>query len=72
MTSWLEIRSSSRKVSAYLNLLGNLARKNSVTMRSLSGVGPMDSNAPNVGTLATAKFTHEVYINATAVIARHP
>jgi hypothetical protein len=41
-------------------------------MRSLSGVGPMDSNAPNVGILATAKFTHEVYINATAVIARHP
>jgi hypothetical protein len=40
-------------------------------MRYLSGVGPMDSNAPNVGTLATAKFTHEVYINATAVIARH-
>jgi hypothetical protein len=32
----------------------------------------MDSNAPNVGILITAKSPHDVYIKATAVIARHP
>jgi hypothetical protein len=72
MTSWLEIRSSFRKVSAYRNLFDNLAGKNSVTMRFLNGVGPVDSNARNVGILVTAKYLPEVYINATGAIARHP